>query len=70
MNSKFGQLFFLRINAISKYSFWFYFLFLIGYYYLFDSLIPNVLTYLFWLLLGFRAGTVLTIKAMKTKIID
>ncbi len=64
MKNKLGQFFFKRINTISKYLFWIYFLIILGYYYLLDSSIPSVMSYLFWSLLGFRVGTVLTIKAM------
>ena len=67
MKNKFGQFIFKRINAISKYLFWIYFVIIIGYYYLLDNSIPIVMSYLFWVLLGFRAGTVLTIKAMTDK---
>jgi hypothetical protein len=64
MKNKFGQFFFKRINTISKYLFWIYFLIILGYYYLLDNPIPIVMSYLFWLLLGFRVGTFLTIKAL------
>jgi len=67
MKNKFGQFFFMRINTISKYLFWIYFVIIIGYYYLLDNSIPIIMSYLFWVLLGFRAGTVLTIKAMTDK---
>ena len=67
MKNKLGQFFFKRINTISKYLFWIYFLLILGYYYLLDNSIPSVMSYLFWSLLGFRVGTVLTIKAMTNK---
>ncbi len=66
MNNKLEQFFFKRINTISKYLFWIYFLIILGYYYLLNSSIPTVMSYLFWGLLGFRVGTVLTIRAMAT----
>ncbi len=64
MNINFGQFFIKRINIISKYLFWVYFLIILAYYYLLDNYIPTIMSYLFWALLGFRVGTVLTIKAM------
>ncbi len=64
MKFKLGQFFFKRINAISKYCFWIYFLIILGYYYLLDNSIPAIMSFLFWGLLGFRVGTVLTIKSM------
>lgn len=52
-----------RINVITKYLFWIYFLLIIAYYYLLDDSIPAILTYLFWLFLGLRGGTILTLKS-------
>ncbi|MBN2894136.1 MAG: hypothetical protein JXL97_19855 [Bacteroidales bacterium] len=70
MKNKFGLFFLERINTISKYLFWIYFLLLIAYYYLIDNNIPSFLTYLFFLLWGLRMGVVLTIKTMSNKTVN
>jgi hypothetical protein len=59
-------LYLLKIsNNIVKYAFWLYFLFIIGYYYLYDDVIPIFLGYLFWLLLGIRLGYLIANKAIR-----
>lgn len=65
MKNKFLLLLLKRSNTIVKYIFWSYFLFMIGYYYLFNDVIPALMAYIFWLLLGIHLGYLLSIKAIR-----
>jgi len=63
MKNKFIHVIVKRSNNIVKYVFWSYFLFVIGYYYLYNDAIPVLMVYLFWFLLGIRLGYLLAVKA-------
>jgi Sec-independent protein secretion pathway component TatC len=64
MKNKFLLLLLKRSNTIVKYVFWSYLIFIIGYYYLFNEVIPALMGYIFWLFLGIHLGYLLSIKAM------
>ena len=64
MKDRFIHYLLKRSNSIVKYTFWCYFLFIIGYYILYNDVIPESLGYLFWLLLGIRLGYLIAIEAV------
>lgn len=54
-----NKLFLILINKsekIIKFTFWIYFAFILGYYFIYDEIIPVFLAYLFWFLFGIQIG--------------
>jgi len=64
MKDRFIRYLLNRSNSIVKCSFWCYFFFIIGYYGLYNDVIPVKLGYIFWLLLGIRLGYLIAIEAV------
>lgn len=67
MKDRFLQILSKRINAITLYVFYAYFLIIIGYVSLVSDEIPAPMGYLFWLLLGIRLGYLLANKVGQLK---
>ena len=48
---------------IAKYTFWFYFVFILAYHYLISEDIPRAMEFIFWFLFGVYTGCVLSNKS-------